>query len=269
MAGGRECVASTLGTEAPDPLSSALGAGPEAWEFFTALIESMPVVPYIDAPDEQLTLYIGPQAREILGLESGDIVNPHFDETINHLHPDDRERAIAETFRLMDEGGGRQEWRFIRPDTGETIWIEERLSVVEVDGRRLSPGVLLDITSQKRADAEIADHVRALERIDEISRTFTDLVVSSGDVTEILSKLAEHRRRLGGAHRCDRSGHRARGSASAMVASCSSKMSSFAASGGERCGSTARTNLAAWRPWPSTAPPWRWRWLCWSNAKRI
>ena len=180
-----------VGTGVPDPLSSALGAGPEAWQFFTALIESMPVVPYIDAPDEQLTLYIGPQAKQILGLEVGDIVNPHFDQTINNVHPDDRDRARDETFRLMEAGGGRQEWRFIRPDTGETIWIEERLSVVEVDGRRLSPGVLLDITGQKRAEAEVAAHIAALEQIDEISRTFTDFVVSSGDVTEILSKLAD------------------------------------------------------------------------------
>ena len=42
---------------------------PAAWEFFTALIETMPVVPYIDVPDEGLTLYIGPQARDILGIE--------------------------------------------------------------------------------------------------------------------------------------------------------------------------------------------------------
>ncbi len=176
------------GTEESSPL---LGAGPDGWNFFTALIETMPVVPYIDAPDENLTLYIGPQSREILGLDRGDIVNPHFDQTIDHVHPDDRDHAIAETHRLMDIGGGRQEWRFIRPDTGETIWIEERLSVVEVDGRRLSPGVLIDITSQKRSAAEIAAHVQALEKIDEISRTFTDLVVSSGDVTEILRKLAD------------------------------------------------------------------------------
>ncbi|MCZ3388611.1 MAG: PAS domain-containing protein [Actinomycetia bacterium] len=174
-----------------DPLSNALGAGPEAWEFFTALIESMPVVPYIDVPDEQRTLYIGPQAREILGLELGDVVDPHFDQTTKHVHPEDQARAIAETFRLMEAGGGRQEWRFVRPDTGETVWIEERLSVVEVEGRRLSPGVLLDITGQKRAEAEIAAYVQALETVDEISRTFTDLVVSSGDVTEILSKLAQ------------------------------------------------------------------------------
>lgn len=181
-------------TDNPDdagPLAGAVGAGPQAWEFFTALMESMPVVPYIDAPDERLTLYIGPQAREILGLDVVDIVNPFFDQTLNHVHPDDQARAIAETFRLMEAGGGRHEWRFVRPDTGETIWIEERLSVIEVEGRRLSPGVLLDITGQKRAEAEIAAHVEALETVDEISRTFTDLVVSSGDVTEILSKLAQ------------------------------------------------------------------------------
>lgn len=185
-----EHVSPTSGAGGSTSLFSTLGAGPGAWDFFTALIETMPVVPYIDVPDEGRTLYIGPQARDILGLERWEIVNPDLDQTINHIHPEDRDRAQAETFRLMDEGGGSQEWRLVRPDTGETVWIEERLTVVEADGRRLSPGVLIDITRQKRDSEQIAAHVESLERIDEISRSFTDLVVSSGDVTEILSKLA-------------------------------------------------------------------------------
>lgn len=178
-------------THTSEPLSQALGDGPEAWELITMLLESMPVVPYIDVPDEQITLYIGPQVKQVLGLQREDVANPHFDQTFHHVHPEDRDRAYEGTFRLMEKGGGRQEWRYVRPDTGETVWIEERVSAVEVDGRRFSPGVLLDITAQKRAEAEIAAHIAALEKIDEISRTFTDLVVSSGDITEILSKLAD------------------------------------------------------------------------------
>lgn len=186
-----ERVPPSPGSEESARLRSALSGGPEAWDFFVALIESMPVVPYIDIPDDLVTIYVGPQVRRVLGMEPEEVLNPQVDESINWVHPEDRDRALERTAQLMDAGGGSQEWRFIRPDTGEIIWIEERISVVEVDGRRLSPGVLIDITQQKEHEAEIAAYVQALERVNQISKTFTELVVGSGDVTAILDLLAE------------------------------------------------------------------------------
>ena len=59
-----------------------------------------------------------------------------------------------------------------------------------VDGRRLSPGVLLDVTRQKQDADTIAENVAVLRRIDEVSQQFTELVVRSGDVTEIVRTLA-------------------------------------------------------------------------------
>lgn len=180
------------GATFPDPPMLLRGLRPAlAWELLLTLIESVPVVPYIDDPGQNLTLYIGPQVKEVLGLDLANVANLEWDQTIDHVHPDDRERAIRQTHALMAAGGGAQEWRYIRPDTGETIWIEERLAAVEVEGRHLSPGVLIDITQQKQHEAEIAEYVRALERVNQISKTFTELVVDSGDVTAIVDLLAE------------------------------------------------------------------------------
>ncbi len=55
----------------------------------------------------------------------------------------------------------------------------------------MSPGLLVDITPQKQQEEEIASYVKALERVNLISKTFTELVVGSGDVTAILDLLAE------------------------------------------------------------------------------
>lgn len=96
------------GSEESARLRAALSDGPEAWDFFVALIESMPVVPYIDIPDELRTIYVGPQVRRTLGMEPEDVLNPEVDESINWVHPDDRERALETTARLMDEGEDRR-----------------------------------------------------------------------------------------------------------------------------------------------------------------
>jgi purine catabolism regulator len=156
-----------------------------------ALIESMPVVPYIDAPDERTTLYIAPQVRDVLGIDATEYVAAERDPWFDNLHPDDRDTTIRELEQLLAAGGGKQEYRFVRPDTGETVWIEDRLSVIYVDGRRISPGVLLDVTRQKLDADTIAENVAVLRRIDEVSQQFSELVVSSGDVTEIVRTLSD------------------------------------------------------------------------------
>jgi sugar diacid utilization regulator len=128
--------------------------------------------------------------RDVLGIDAVQYVAAERDPWFDNLHPDDRDETIRELEQLLAAGGGKQEYRFIRPDTGETVWIEDRLTVMYVDGRRLSPGVLLDVTRQKQDADTIAENVAVLRRIDEVSQQFSELVVRSGDVTEIVRTLA-------------------------------------------------------------------------------
>ena len=177
--------------ESVDPHLLALTQGPAGWAFFEALIRSMPAVAYIDAPEERRTYYVAPQVADVMGVDASQYVAPNDDPLYDHLHPDDRESTLAEIDRLLDEGGGTIEYRYIRPDTGETVWIEDRFTVLEVDGRRMSPGVFMDVTRQKLDAARIAEQVQTLEQIDAVSQRFSDLVVGSGDVTAIVRTLAE------------------------------------------------------------------------------
>lgn len=176
-----------------DPATAIPGAGSaaEAWELLLSLLESIPVVPYLDTPDEGRTIYIGPQAEHILGVDPADPAIFTYEVSRSHVHPDDRDRTYARAFELMEAGGGSHEWRWIRPDTGEVIWVEHLLTTFQRDGLRVTTGVLIDITQQKAAEAAIAAHVEALERVNRISQAFTDVVVSSGDVTAMVDLLAE------------------------------------------------------------------------------
>ncbi|MCZ3385413.1 MAG: helix-turn-helix domain-containing protein [Actinomycetia bacterium] len=171
--------------------ATALTDGPVGWEFHMALIESLPVVPYIDSPDDRRTLYIAPQVKDVLGIAAEDYVASTVDPWFDNLHPDDREATIAELEGVLEAGGGKQEYRFTRPDTGETVWIEDRLTVIEVAGRKLSLGVLLDVTRQKLDEARIADQLRTLAQIDAVSQRFSELVVSGADLPAIVQTLSE------------------------------------------------------------------------------
>jgi PAS domain S-box-containing protein len=66
----------------------------EAERRYRTLVEQLPIVTYIDAPDESLAnLYVSPQVSELLGRPSG----PTGEEWAERVHPEDRERARLET----------------------------------------------------------------------------------------------------------------------------------------------------------------------------
>ena len=74
----------------------------EVEQRFRTLIERLPIVTYIDAPDESLTnLYVSPQINDLLGRPSGTT----GDEWAERVHPDDRDRARRETVEGVRSGG--------------------------------------------------------------------------------------------------------------------------------------------------------------------
>ena len=84
-----------------------------------------------------------------------------FDEWIARVHPEDRDRIGSEARAACETGVlYASEFRIIRADTGEVRWIQARgRRTSGVDGQALSfVGVNLDITTAKRAEAELSEH---------------------------------------------------------------------------------------------------------------
>lgn len=93
--------------------------------------------------------------KEILGCD------PVSDagEGLAMVHPDDRERFVAGVKKTLREGGSLStEFRVIRPDNGEVVWIEERARVYREDAGAVSrlSGIATDITERKRTEERIA-----------------------------------------------------------------------------------------------------------------
>ncbi|MFL5737948.1 MAG: PAS domain-containing protein, partial [Actinomycetota bacterium] len=71
---------------------------------YRALVEQIPAIVYIDVVDETMsTSYVSPQITTLLGVRPEEyIADP--DCWYKHLHPEDKERALAEYLRGRDAG---------------------------------------------------------------------------------------------------------------------------------------------------------------------
>ncbi len=125
---------------------------------YRALVEQIPAIVYIDIADESMaTTYVSPQIEELLGITPAEyMADP--DLWTRHLHPDDRERALAEYVRGRDAGGASTfEYRLISR-AGNPVWFRDSFVVVrgEDDEPAFIHGVMLDITERKNAEEQVA-----------------------------------------------------------------------------------------------------------------
>ncbi len=128
----------------------------EVEQRYRTLIERLPIVTYIDAPDESLAnLFVSPQIDDLLGRPSG----ATGEEWAERVHPDDRERARRETVDGVRSGEPfTLEYRMVRDD-GRVIWVSDSATTVRND--RGEPEYVLgsfhDITPRKEAELRLQE----------------------------------------------------------------------------------------------------------------
>ncbi|HYD94399.1 MAG TPA: EAL domain-containing protein [Noviherbaspirillum sp.] len=85
------------------------------------------------------------------------------DAIFRAIHPDDG-KAVRDlhAHATPDRSRFKAEFRFVRPDNGNTIWLENRARVVfgEHGAAAAVKGVVLDITERKRAEKQVQDAAR-------------------------------------------------------------------------------------------------------------
>ena len=129
-----------------------------------ALVEQIPAVSYTQQVAELAsvrtnpTLYAGPQIEAQSGYSPQAFVEDS-ELWIKLLHPEDRERVLAE-YRRTDETGEpfRVEYRQIARD-GRVVWIRDEAVLVgdELGRPRFWQGVMYDITDRKRAEEALRE----------------------------------------------------------------------------------------------------------------
>jgi PAS domain S-box-containing protein len=128
-----------------------------AEEKYRALVENVPAVVYLVAPDDdRRTLYVSPQVERALGYPREEWLDQP-DIWMELLHPDDRELTLAAHDAANETGQPwSREYRLIASD-GRAVWFRDVATLVrDLDGRALHwQGVQLDITELKRAEEEL------------------------------------------------------------------------------------------------------------------
>lgn len=98
---------------------------------------------------------------DITGLARGTPINSTVVEST--FHPEDRDRIVSAMARSLDPSGSGafdEEFRVVRPDTGEVRWVQNRCQTVFADGPNgrvpvRVTGLAVDITSRSQADAAL------------------------------------------------------------------------------------------------------------------
>jgi diguanylate cyclase (GGDEF)-like protein/PAS domain S-box-containing protein len=146
--------------------SRALAGKREAEAKYRSLIEQIPAIAYtaaLDVPGK--LLYVSPQIARLGFSPEEWCASP--DGVLNRIHPDDRARALEAFARSYESAEPlRCEYRLLARD-GEARWfLDEAKVVADASGTPLClQGVLIDISEDKRREAELDYHRRHLEEL--------------------------------------------------------------------------------------------------------
>jgi PAS domain S-box-containing protein len=143
----------------------------EAEVKYRTLVEHIPAVTYIAALDDPKTrLYTSPQLETLSGYSEAEyLADP--DLWKRAIHPDDRERVLAETAEFYETGEPFvSDYRAVTRD-GRTVWLHDEAIIYEDKGnhRGFIQGVTFDITERKRVEAALQESEERFRGLSEAS----------------------------------------------------------------------------------------------------
>src|SRR5918994_4588187 len=133
---------------------TAVSALQRAERRYRELVEQLPLVTYIDEPAVAPSIYISPQVERLLGYSAEEwLGDPEL--FLKLLHPDDRERVLADHDRVFAAGDSNWsfEYRLVARD-GRTVWLRDDAIVVkDEEGKPLYvQGFLMDVTKRREVE---------------------------------------------------------------------------------------------------------------------
>jgi len=129
----------------------------EADERYRALIEEIPALTYISWADPfGSPVYVSPQVKAMTGYTAAEWLADR-ESWVRSIHPEDRERVLAELRRCRDEGVPFScEYRTVTREGRTTWWRDDGRFLNDGEGRpQFLRGLIVDVTERKQADETI------------------------------------------------------------------------------------------------------------------
>ena len=128
--------------------------------------------------------YVNRLLEEICGYSSDELIGTY---SLDYVHPEDREMVRAKAIEVLKgQSNLPYEFRSIRKDW-ETVWLLDKATSIEYQGRRAVLGTLMDITERKMAEAELIDSAKQVETLYNIGVTVSQTL----NLTEMLESVLE------------------------------------------------------------------------------
>lgn len=156
----------------------------EAETRYRTLVEAIPAVTYIqEIHDTSTTVYVSPQMKDMLGYTPEECTSDP-DHWTKVLHPEDKERVLAEDERTNATGEPfSMEYRQIAKD-GRVVWLRDDARVVR--DQEGNPaywlGVQVDITKRKEAEALLRESEERFRCVVQNSSEIVNIVDIDGTV---------------------------------------------------------------------------------------
>ncbi len=153
------------------------------------LVQSLDAIVWeANAITDQIT-FVSQRAEQILGYPVEQwLTEPDF--LVSHLHPDDRERAVAVRRAATSQGKDYELEYRVKAADGRLVWLRDKVRVFrDVEGRvQQLRGVTVDVTGRKRAEEALreseakyrvlAEHIPAVTYIAALDEVSSKLYVS-------------------------------------------------------------------------------------------
>lgn len=141
----------------------------ESEQRFRTVVETVPDVLYQNALPGNVTTYVSPSIRHLLGYAPDEfLANQHL--WLGLLHDGDRERVLKETESAIKRKAKQlhQEYRVWHKNRQDVLWLQNRVTILyDESGRAVGlVGALSDITELKRSQAD-------LQKISRIQKTLS------------------------------------------------------------------------------------------------
>ncbi len=148
----------------------------EAEERYRVLVETLPLATYTgDGSYDSGPTWVSPQIETITSYSPAEWTsNPELLGEV--VHPDDKERVLADMRRVAENGGSRElEYRMVRRD-GSIVWVQDSGVIVTEDGQCHSRGFIIDVTARHEAELELEQQNDMLRQLDSLKDEFVALV---------------------------------------------------------------------------------------------